>query len=144
MDNLRQLSATCMQIFIKLNGMHYLVQGNQFHRLHEMTQEYYEFFQESFDTFNERLVQLNLTPCVNIQEIQDLKNPYILDLQATKLSLDTIVTTLINDFKLVDNSVSVLIQEATKTEDTVTEDILRTFRISLQKYIWMLESMQDY
>ena len=47
-------------------------------------------------------------------------------------------------FKLVDNSVSVLIQEATKTEDTVTEDILRTFRISLQKYIWMLESMQDY
>ena len=101
MDNLRQLSATCMQIFIKLNGMHYLVQGNQFHRLHEMTQEYYEFFQESFDTFNERLVQLNLTPCVNIQEIQDLKNPYILDLQATKLSLDTIVATLINDFKLV-------------------------------------------
>lgn len=144
MDNLKQLSATCMQIFIKLNGMHYLARGNQFHRLHEITQEYYEFFQESFDTFNERLVQLNLTPCVNIQEIHDLKNPYILDLQPVRLSLDTIVTTLINDFKLVDNSVSVLIQEAIKTEDTVTEDILRTFRIRLQKYIWMLESMQDY
>lgn len=142
MDNLKQLSATCMQIFIKLNGMHYLVKDNQFHRLHEITQEYYEFFQESFDTFNERLVQLNLTPCVNIQEIHDLKNPYILDLQATKLSLETIVNTLINDFKLVDNSVAVLIQEAIKTEDTVTEDILRTFRIRLQKYIWMLESMQ--
>ncbi|EAI0948199.1 hypothetical protein E1I37_09715 [Campylobacter coli] len=143
MDNLKQLSATCMQIFIKLNGMHYLAKGNQFHRLHEITQEHYEFFQESFDTFNERLVQLNLTPCVNIQEIHDLKNPYILDLQATKLSLDTIVTTLINDFKLVDNSVAVIIQEAIKIEDTVTEDILRTFRIRLQKYIWMLESMQS-
>ena len=129
MDNLKQLSATCMQIFIKLNGMHYLAQGNQFHRLHEITQEYYEFFQESFDTFNERLVQLNLTPCVNIQEIHDLKNPCLQGFRSHCFE---------------DNSVSVLIQEAIKTEDTVTEDILRTFRIRLQKYIWMLESMQDY
>ena len=77
-------------MFIKLNGMHYIVRGNEFIKTHETLQQYYEYFQEIFDSLNERLVQLGSSPVYSLTKIQEYRNTNINELRSNAMDKDKI------------------------------------------------------
>lgn len=140
METLEKITADAMHMFIKLNGMHYIVRGNEFIKTHETLQQYYEYFQEIFDSLNERLVQLGSAPVYSLTKIQEYRNTNINELRSNTMDKDKIWIELLRDFEIISNSLKNIIKVYVKEDDFVTEDLLRGYKAWIEKQLWMIKS----
>ena len=139
---LKYLASNVLVLFVKLNTLHFLVKGSQFQRAHETTDNYYEYFKEVYDSINERLVQKNEMPVVNIYSIISLSKGVIKELSEEKgyYTPREVYKICLEDFTKLHKILSNLIDHFIRVGDTVTEDLLRGYNSYLEKEIWFLRA----
>ena len=140
--NLRVLASNALILFVKLNTLHFLVKGSQFQRVHQTTDDYYEYFKEVYDEINERLVQKNEQPVHSLAEALGLAKGAIseLSIEDKAFSAMEVFSICLIDFTIFKRLLSKDIDTFIKNGDTVSEDLLRGYKAYLEKEIWFLRA----
>ncbi len=135
---LNQYVADLMVVYTKLHNVHWYVQGKQFHRMHELFENYYDKVTEDMDEVAERMLQLGQKPvaslkgALEITKIEERSEEYAKDLD--------LVSVVKKDFEYLLGLTLEVKEEAEKVGDDPTVDIMNEFTAYYQKELWMLNS----
>lgn len=136
--NLNREVANFGVLYTKLHNYHWFVTGKQFFQLHELFEELYDEVTEHFDAVAERVLQLEERPVATLKEFLELAT---IEEAKGNESVEEMIQTVIDDFKLVDKQLQETIKVSQDLEDEVTVDLLLGISASFQKHIWMLKAL---
>lgn len=124
---------------VKLHQYHWYVQGPYFFTLHEKFEELYNEANQYFDDFAERLIASGEKPYSTLSEYLEhsfiTEEPY-----DEKIAANKMVETLVEDYRTIRDVTIKTIHLASKEGDPVTEDLLVSYKNTLDQTIWMLQS----
>lgn len=66
-NQLNQNLADVQVLYVKLHNYHWNIQGMQFFSIHNVTEEYYNFFAEQYDEIAERILQIKGKPLTTMK-----------------------------------------------------------------------------
>ncbi|WP_274648922.1 Dps family protein [Paenibacillus humicola] len=136
-DLLNQQVSSWSVLYVKLHNYHWYVKGSQFFTLHVKFQELYEEAALHVDNIAERLLALEGKPVATMSE--QLKLSSIKEASG-KESAEEMVDSLIADFSVVIGELKEGMNEAEKSGDETTADLLLSIHASLEKHVWMLKA----
>lgn len=135
---LNQYVADLTVMYTKLHNVHWYVVGKQFHRMHELFENYYDKVTEDLDEVAERMLQLGFKPVGSLKgvlemaKIEERNESYGKDLE--------FVDVVKKDFEYLLKLTLEVKEEAEKDGDDPTVDIMNEFTAYYQKELWMLNS----
>lgn len=137
---IRELTADCLTLYVRISAIHYLIIGSTFDDLHKLTEMYYKTFQEMYDFLNERLVQLQQKPLTSLKdvdfysklELQEIKSSY-LPYEACKE-----LVSYLEQIKILINSI--ISATSIYPKDSVTNDYCIKQLYFIDKQLWQLNS----
>lgn len=124
--------------YVKLHNFHWFVKGNQFYRLHELFEEMYDEITETYDEVAERMLMLKMKPVATLKD--SLEAASIKEATGNE-SVNEMIQSVLNDYKELDANLKEILNLASEADDDVTEDIMTSNRVTLQKHIWMLNEL---
>lgn len=123
-------------LYVKLHNYHWNVQGKHFFGIHNLTEEYYNYFAEQYDEFAERILQINGKPLTTLKSY--LENSAIKEEDKNEFSADDVLTGIIKDFEYLKDELKKT--AAISEEDSATQALAEDNIAWLEKAIWMLNS----
>lgn len=136
---LNGILADATVLYEKLHAFHWYVAGHQFFQLHAKFEELYDRFAEVVDDVAERVLTIGGKPLATLRAV--LENAEIKEYDGTK-SGPEMIATLAGNFKLLLDKSGRVIEEAEKTDDRGTANLLDGLRDELEKSLWMLKAWQ--
>lgn len=125
---------------IKLHNYHWNVKGMQFFSIHELTENYYDYFFALFDDYAERVLQLEAKPPATVKEY--LEQSTISEEPGNDFTPDQVVKGVQADFEQLLASARALSEAAGECNDIPTQNMADDHIQWLEKAIWMLRSSQ--
>lgn len=124
---------------VKLHQYHWHVQGPYFETLHAKFEELYNEANQYFDAFAERLIEVGEKPYSTLKEFSE--HAFISEkVYEEKIPAEKMVENLVDDYRTIRDVTIKSIELAAKEDDAVTEDLLVTYKDSIDKTIWMLQA----
>ena len=137
-DTLNRHLADQMILCVKLRNYHWNITGPQFFNLHNLTEEYYDYFAEAVDEVAERIRQLDGTPLSTMESY--LKHATIDEEQTTSFTAEEVVERLLTDFQTLHNDSEQILSTAEDSGDTATADAMSDQINWMEESIWMLKA----
>lgn len=136
---INQLIANLGVLNVKIHQYHWYIKGPHFFTLHDKFEDLYKENNQYFDSFAERLIVTGKKPFATLTEYIEhasiTEQPY-----NKKITAETMVETLINDYRSMQDITIKSIQFAGKEDDSVTEDMLIEYKSTLDNNIWTLQA----
>jgi starvation-inducible DNA-binding protein len=123
--------------FQKLRNFHWNVKGSDFFDLHTEFEEQYKEALENIDEIAERIRIFGETPFSTMQEY--LRHSEIKEAQ-TNLTSDLMIRELLNDYRVLVQYMSAVIEIAGEQYDAGTESLIKGFIKKIEKHHWMLSA----
>ena len=123
----------------KLHNLHWNVEGKQFMRVHNLTEEIYEDFFEKFDEVAEIMKMKGEFPLVKLSEYQ--KASTIEELESKAFSDKEVLKEVLADLKEMKKLATEIRNDADKVDDF---EVVAEFEDQVADYsqnIWFIESM---
>lgn len=133
--SLNKQVANLSVFFTKLHHYHWYIEGPAFYAYHEKLEELYDEMNELYDEVAERILQIGGNPVSNLKEYLELTS---LEEASGKEDAKTMLTHVLNDFKLLRDEFLETLKLAQDAEDEPTADMLIGALASFEKTIWML------
>ncbi len=137
-NKLNQNIADLHILYVKLHNYHWNVKGMQFFPIHNMTEEYYDYVAELYDTLAERVLQLEAKPLSTVKEYLETAN--IKEEPATDFSAEQVLAGIIADFEYLLSAYQELLSIAEEQRDVSTANIISDTIQWLEKALWMLKA----
>jgi len=137
-NKLNQNIADLHILYVKLHNYHWNVKGMQFFPIHNMTEEYYDYVAELYDTLAERVLQLDAKPLSTVQEYLETAN--IKEEPTTDFSAEQVLAGVIADFEYLLSAYKELLSIAEEQQDVPTANIVSDTIQWLEKALWMLKA----
>ncbi len=137
-NHLNQNIADLQILYVKLHNYHWNVKGMQFFPIHNMTEEYYEYVAELYDTIAERVLQLGAKPLSSVKEY--IKRAQIQEEDNNAFSAEEVLSGVIADFKYLLSAYSEMLSLAEAMQDSATANIASDTIQWLEKALWMLKA----
>lgn len=123
--------------FQKLRNFHWNVKGSDFFDLHaEFEAQYKEAF-ENIDEIAERIRVFGETPLSTMQEY--IRHSEIKE-AGTSVTSDLMIRELLNDYRVLLQYMSAVIEIANEQYDSGTENLIKSFIRKIEKHHWMLSA----
>lgn len=123
--------------FQKLRNFHWNVKGSDFFDLHAEFESQYKEALENIDEIAERIRIFSETPFSNMQEY--LRHSEIKE-ASTDVTSDLMIRELLNDYRVLLQYMSAVIEIAGEQQDAGTENLIKGFIRKIEKHHWMLTS----
>lgn len=133
---LKQIQADSLVFFMKTHNYHWNVKGRDFPQVHKATEEIYNIFADVFDDVAERILQLNQTPLVTIEEVAKVAK--IKEEKSTSFKSEEVLKGVLADYEYFIKLFQNLSKES--EGDAATQDYANSQIAHLEKAIWMLKS----
>lgn len=137
-NKLNQNIADLNILYVKLHNYHWNIKGMQFMPIHNMTEEFYNYVAELYDTLAERVLQLNAKPLSTVKEYLETAN--IKEEPTSDFSADQVLAGVIADFEYLLTSYKELLRIAEEQQDVPTANIVSDTIQWLEKALWMLKA----
>jgi starvation-inducible DNA-binding protein len=137
-SSLNKQLANWSVLYVKLHNYHWFVKGEQFFRLHEKFEEFYNEAASAVDEIAERILAIGGKPLATMKEY--LSNASIQESSGGE-SANQMVQTIAADFGAIVQDLKEGIRLAEEAVDHPTADILTGMRTSLEKHMWMLNAL---
>ncbi|BBM83784.1 Dps family protein [Candidatus Uabimicrobium amorphum] len=134
---LNDLLADSTVYYQKLRSCHWLVQGKQFFRLHEVFQEMYSKWEVYIDEIAERILMIEGVPLNTLKSMMEVSS--IEEYRGFESSTE-MVGEITKDLQYIVESINEIITEAEKISDRGTANLLDSINDAQQKRIWMLRA----
>jgi starvation-inducible DNA-binding protein len=134
---LNDLLANYSVHYQKLRNFHWNVKGADFFDLHEQFEKQYTEALQSIDEIAERIRVFGKTPLSTLKEYLHLSK---VKETSTNMSSDIMVRELLNDYTLLLESMSAVVETATEIRDAGTEEMIKLFIHKVEKHHWMLSA----
>lgn len=137
LKNLNQLLADYHVYYQNLRNFHWNVEGQNFFALHVQFEELYTDARTKIDEIAERILTLRARPISTMSEYLDNSNVK----EAGKVEDDLrMVTTLLENHKVLIESMRNVIEAADEAGDEGTVDMVSGFLGYIEKKSWMLDA----
>ncbi len=137
-NKLNQNIADLHILYVKLHNYHWNVKGMQFFPIHNMTEEYYDYIAELYDTLAERVLQLNAKPLGSVKEYLEVAK--IKEEASADFSAVQVLAGVIADFEYLLSAYKELLSIAEEQRDVSTANIVSDTIQWLEKALWMLNA----
>lgn len=137
-DKLNKTLSDIQVVYVKLHNYHWNVQGPHFFNIHNLTEEYYEYFAEQYDEIAERVLQLGGTPFSRMKDY--LEHATVKEDSNTVFTAQPVLQNLLNDFGYLQQEFKKLSVQAAETGDTTTGNLADDNVQWLEKAMWMLSA----
>ena len=140
-DNINILNEYLSNLKVESNNLynlHFNVVGMSFMGLHKKLQEYYENFNNFYDSIAERIKMLNgypITSLVKIEVVSTIKSMKSMDFSANQ-----VLSILDNDFSFLTEYTKDLIKVFSDRNDYYTNNLLNDILMYIEKELWMIKS----
>lgn len=128
-------------LYVKLHNYHWNVKGMQFYPIHNMTEEYYEYVAELYDTIAERVLQLGAKPLSSVKEYLELAQ--IQEKTAKEFSAQEVLAAIIEDFNYLLTAYREILELAEAMQDVSSANIISDTIQWLEKALWILKASND-
>lgn len=139
---MNQRLADAVDLQTQCKQAHWNVKGPSFIALHELFDQVYAGAQEYADLIAERVVQLGGTAEGTARSVA--RRSSLLDYPLTIVSGEEHVAALSDALSEFGRSVRMGIEEMNELEDAASADILTEIVRGVDKWLWFVESHQDY
>ena len=120
-----------------LRNFHWNVQGEQFFTLHNVFEDHYNAIKVQIDELAERIKMLGFQPIAKYRTMLDESR--LVEPEVPESSRDMVAFLALN-LRTLQGFFEGAIQEASKANDSVSEDLLISIKSVLDKQEWMLTS----
>lgn len=132
---LKVLLADTYTLYLKTQNYHWNVTGADFFSLHQMFEEQYEALAQAIDEIAERIRSMNVKAPGSFAEFNSLKT---ISEAKSEIMGKEMITELKAAHEQIVKHLDLMIEQAAKEEDLVTQDLLIERRSYHEKTIWML------
>lgn len=136
-EELDVLLADYQVLYQKLRAFHWNVEGQDFYRLHEKFEEFYDAVNLRVDDIAERIRALGSYPTGTYSE--QLVNARLSEDEGRSSATD-MVRTLVSDYEELKGYLTSAIEQAEEAGDTTTVNLLEEFVDAQEETLWMLRS----
>lgn len=136
-EELDVLLADYQVLYQKLRAFHWNVEGQDFYRLHEKFEEFYDAVNLRVDDIAERIRALGSYPTGTYSE--QLVNARLSEDEGRSSATD-MVRTLVSDYEELKGYLKSAIEQAEEAGDTTTVNLLEEFVDAQEETLWMLRS----
>ncbi|MBN1300667.1 MAG: DNA starvation/stationary phase protection protein [Melioribacteraceae bacterium] len=135
---LNQNLADLAVINVKLHNYHWNVKGINFKPIHEMTEAYYNYFNEQYDEVAERIVQLAGKPLASLKDYLD--NATLKEEMKNEFDGKTVLQIVLADFEKLNVEFKRIAEAADELDDSTTAALAEDNIAWLEKEIWMVKA----
>ena len=121
-----------------LYNLHFNVVGMSFMGLHKKLQEYYENFNNFYDSLSERIKMLDGFPITSLVKFEETST--IKSMKSMNFNANQVLNILDNDFSFLVEYTKDLIKFFNDKNDYYTSNILNNILMYLEKELWMIKS----
>ncbi|MEF3302293.1 Dps family protein [Paenibacillus sp. GYB003] len=126
-------------LYVKIHNFHWFVKGKQFFTLHEKFEALYNEADKWIDELAERVLAIKGKPVATMKEM--LAQASVQEASGGE-SADQMVVAIVKDFQTMLGEIRGAIMQAEQAGDHGSADMLTGMQKSLEKHVWMLESLQ--
>jgi starvation-inducible DNA-binding protein len=141
-DNLIELLnknlANLLVLYVKLHQYHWNVKGIIFKSVHELTENYYDYFAEQYDEVAERIIQLGGKPVTSLKECMNSSS--IKEEKGNEFDGKYVLKSVLADFESLNVQFKEISKTAGKINDVPTANIADENVTWLEKQIWMVKA----
>jgi len=139
-EYLNVLCANLNVLFVKLHNAHWFTKGANFLAMHAKYEELYDFINEEFDAYSERLLQLGSNPPASLRQYIELAT--ISELASNhNLNWSELLDIILLDLNYLGTNLKQGIKVFEEVGDAVTIDMLTGTLTTIEKEIWLLSSL---
>ena len=138
-DKMNTYLANLAVLNTKLHNLHWNVEGKQFMRVHNFTEDLYNDFFEKYDEVAEMIKMKGEYPLVKLSEYQDSST--IEELESKSFSEDEVLKEVLSDLKEMKKLATEIRNAADEIDDF---EVVAEFEDQVADYsqnIWFIESM---
>lgn len=121
-----------------LYNLHFNIVGMSFMGLHKKLQEYYENFNNFYDSLSERIKMLDGFPITSLVKFEETST--IKSMKSMNFNANQVLNILDNDFSFLVEYTKDLIKVFNDKNDYYTSNILNNILMYLEKELWMIKS----
>ncbi len=121
-----------------LYNLHFNIVGMSFMGLHKKVQEYYENFNNFYDSLSERIKMLDGFPITSLVKFEETST--IKSMKSMNFNANQVLNILDNDFSFLVEYTKDLIKVFNDKNDYYTSNILNNILMYLEKELWMIKS----
>jgi starvation-inducible DNA-binding protein len=136
-QNLAQILANTYVAYVKTQNFHWNLIDPRFHSLHLLFEQYYEELAKATDELAERIRMLKIRSPGSMKEFLQLAT---LDESESTLTGDKMIKELCQDREMLIKQLNQKIEEASRSGDEGTADLLIQHLRMHEKAAWMLRS----
>ncbi|GAA3401975.1 Dps family protein [Paenibacillus hodogayensis] len=125
-------------LYVKIHNYHWFVKGSNFFTLHEKFEELYNEADKWFDELAERVLAIKGKPVATMKDM--LAQASVKEASGNE-SADQMVKGIVNDFRMMIGEIASAIENAEKSGDHTSADMLTGVQQSLEKHVWMLDAL---
>ena len=140
-NQLNQNVADLNILYVKLHNYHWNIKGMQFMPIHKITEEFYNYIAELYDTIAERILQLDDKPFSSIKDY--LEHAQIQEESANDFSAEQVFSGIISDFSYLLGEYKEILNLAESENDVSTANLASDSIQWLEKALWMLKASQE-
>jgi starvation-inducible DNA-binding protein len=140
-DKLNQNIADLHILYVKLHNLHWNISGMQFFQIHAVTEGYYTYIGELYDTVAERVLQLGAKPLSTVKGY--LQHAKIQDDARTSFTPEDVLAAVSADFNYLASEYKEIQALAESEKDATTATIASDQIAWLEKALWMVGTSQN-
>ncbi|MCB9207029.1 MAG: DNA starvation/stationary phase protection protein [Ignavibacteriales bacterium] len=137
-EKLNKNLADLQVLYVKLHNYHWNIKGQHFFGIHNVTEEYYNYFAEQYDEVAERILQIGGKPLTTMKSY--LENSSIKEEDKKEFSASDVLNGVKSDFYYLKNEYTEISKLAEELRDLTTQGIADDNIAWLEKAIWMLDA----
>ncbi|RAO99875.1 hypothetical protein PW5551_01150 [Petrotoga sp. 9PW.55.5.1] len=122
----------------KLHNLHWNVEGQNFFKIHEKLEEFYDTTSEQIDEVAERILSLGYRPLVKLNEYANNSN--LKEIESKAYDGLEALEIVLEDFYTLINETRNLIKLAQEHSDESTADMLIGYLKEYEKNSWMIRA----
>jgi starvation-inducible DNA-binding protein len=138
--SLNSLLSDYSMFFMNARGFHWNVKGEHFFEMHAKFEELYNFLNEKVDQVAERIISIGFVPNHSYKSIMADTS---LDFHQNVINPSDSVKKIVDDFKKILEKQRLIHQEAEKSNDIGTVNLMEEYIFETEKLIWMYSAYNN-
>lgn len=135
---LNQNLADVQVLYVKLHNYHWNVKGLNFFGIHNVTEEYYDYFAKQYDDIAERILQLGEKPLTTMKAYLSIAK--IKEENKTEFTALEVIKNTLKDFTYLAKEFKKTSKLSENEADLTTQALADGNVAWLEKAIWMLNA----
>lgn len=135
-QSLNQFLCDLNVFFRKLQNYHWNIQGENFFRIHEKLEEYYNYIAEEIDEIAEHILINGAQPLGRMKDY--LENTKIQEAENQKVTRKVVYESVLADYGTLYQDIKKIKECADKVSDYATSSLMDNYVLKYGKILWML------